>query len=118
MHLPQTAKPECGTRRWGGGASAPSSLAAIAQKFKDRKSRGLGEAIPNAPGLPECQPHTGHFPTHNVRRLWALHDEGIWNIACVLSGKILGTAVEAKDLRKWWFAARAHKWSPVEVGSS
>ena len=109
------------TTVWNKAASrrskCTSSLAANVQKFKDRKSRGWERQSPTLPVCPSANHTLDTFTLINVSRLWALHDEGIWNIACVLSGKILGTAEEGKDLRKWRFAARAHRWSLVEVGS-
>ena len=72
MHLPKTAKPECGTRRWGAGASAPAPKRQAHRSLKTAKAEvGRGQA----PTLPVCpsanHTFTGHFPTHNVRRLWA-----------------------------------------------
>ena len=122
----------CARVRRRSKCSSPESTqfqAATRTEVLGPEKRRLGEAIPNAPDLlcewqiwlqsanPRANHTLGTLPLLMSVDYRHAHDEGIWNVACVLSEKILGTAEEVKELRKWWFAAHARGWSRAEVGS-
>ena len=97
MHLPQTAKSECGTRRvlrrskCFGSESTRFQAATRTEVFTTALviREGCGRQYTTLPVWPSANHTLGTFTLTMAVGNGDVQDEGIWNIAFVLSGRIL-----------------------------